>query len=291
MPRSAALIVNTASRQGRARFDEARSLLEEAGLSVDAHPVDDPKKLDEVTLAALDKEPDLLVVGGGDGTQASLAGHLIGRETILGVLPLGTANSFARALGLPLDLSGAVEVIAKGRPTPVDLGKVGEHYFVGTAAIGMSPLIAETVPNGLKRVLGRAGYLAWAAWKFLRFHPFTLILGEGDDARRLRVVEVRIANGGFLGGTEVVDEAEVDNGRIIISAVKGHVKRRLIANWIATVLRLEARKDDVEDFRFREVMLDTTPHLPVSVDGEIRGRTPKIIAVVPAAIKVMVPAD
>lgn len=288
MPKTAALIINTGSRRGAALFDETKSLIEAKGIMLDAHAVDDPQNLDKVTLAALDKKPDLLIVGGGDGTQASLAGHLIGRDTVLGVLPLGTANSFARALELPLELPEAVDVIAEGNAIPVDLGMVGDHYFVGTAAIGMSPLIAETVPDGLKRVLGRAGYLIWAAWKFLRFHPFTLILGEGDDAKRLRVVEVRIANGGYLGGTEVVDDAEVDNGRIIISAVKGHVKRRLLANWLATVLRHEARKDDVEDFYFREVKLSTEPPLPVSVDGEIRGRTPKVIKVIPKAIRVMV---
>ncbi|MCV5420656.1 diacylglycerol kinase family protein, partial [Escherichia coli] len=78
---------------------------------VEAHAVDEPEDLEPTVERALAKRPDLLILGGGDGTISGLVDLMVGTDTILGVLPLGTANSFARTLGLPLDLDGAIDVL------------------------------------------------------------------------------------------------------------------------------------------------------------------------------------
>ena len=78
------------------------------------------------------------------------------RDTVFAFLPLGTANSFARTLGIPLDLDGAIDVIANGVARRIDLGCIDGDYFANAAAMGLSPLIAETVPHKLKKYLGMA---------------------------------------------------------------------------------------------------------------------------------------
>lgn len=283
--RSAALVVNAQSRSGRDYFDQACGLLKWLPFAVDAHAVEDPDALDRVTLAALAKKPDLMIIGGGDGTVSGLVDHLVGTGTMLAVLPLGTANSFARSLGIPLDVAGAVEVIRSGRKRRIDLGMIGDDYFANCAAIGLSPQIAETVPHKLKRYLGRVGYLGWAALQFARFRPFTLIV----DGERLRVVEVRISNGPFHGGTELVDAAEVDSGEIVVQAVTGHVKRRLVKNWAASFLRHESRHEATRDFRGKSLRIETEPPLPISIDGEVLARTPVTARIAAGVIEVLVP--
>lgn len=287
----AAMIVNTQSRNGQAWFDRACARFRQRGFAVDAEAVDDPKRLEAAVDAALARAPGLLILGGGDGTISGLVDRMVGKDVRLGVLPLGTANSFARSLGIPLDVNGAVDAIVDGRARRIDLGMVGDDYFASTAAIGLSPQIAETVPHAAKRWFGRAGYLAWAALEFARFKPFTLIVGEGAEAQRLRVVEVRISNGPFHGGTELVDSARVDSGEIVVQAVKGHVKRRLIHNWAASVLRLDSRHEDTVDFRGQSVRIATEPPLPVSIDGEVLAKTPVTARIAAGVIEVMVPAD
>src|SRR3546814_17134195 len=84
-----------------------------------------------------------MILGGGDGTISGLVDHLVGTGTALGVLPLGTANSFARTLGIPLDIAGAVEVLRTGTRKRIDLGMIDKDYFANCAAIGISPQIAE----------------------------------------------------------------------------------------------------------------------------------------------------
>jgi ribosomal protein L3 glutamine methyltransferase len=106
--RSAALVVNAKSRKGRRLFKQASAAMDALPYPVDAHAVDDPKDLEATVTAALAKKPDLLILGGGDGTISGLVDLMVGHKVILGVLPLGTANSFARTLELPLDSEAGV---------------------------------------------------------------------------------------------------------------------------------------------------------------------------------------
>jgi YegS/Rv2252/BmrU family lipid kinase len=289
--RTAAMIVNAKSRRGQALFEQACAAFAKSDLKVDAHAVDDPEKLEDTLKAAMKKTPELVILGGGDGTVSGLVDLLVGRGVTLGVLPLGTANSFCRTLGIPLDVDGAIDVILNGRPRRIDLGMIGDDYFANAATLGIAPQIASTVPHGLKKVLGRAGYLSWAALQFVKFRPFWLTVDAGFGPQHLKVVEVRIANGRYHGGTELMDEAEVDSGEIVIEAVRGHVKRRLIANWVENVLRLSHRREDTTVFRGKKIRIDTRPRLPISIDGEVLAHTPTVAKVAAGVIEVMVPAD
>lgn len=123
---SAAMIVNAQSRKGQDLFEQALEALRDLPFAIDAHAVTDPAALDGTVREALKAKPDLLILGGGDGTISGLVDHLVGTRTALGVLPFGTANSFARTLGIPLDLEGAVEVIRKGRRRRIDLGMIDD---------------------------------------------------------------------------------------------------------------------------------------------------------------------
>jgi YegS/Rv2252/BmrU family lipid kinase len=283
------MIVNAQSRRGQELFEQACKQLSGLPFAVDAHAVEDPAELEPTLKRALAAKPDLVILGGGDGTISGLVDFIKGSGAAIAVLPLGTANSFARSLGSPLDIAGAVEVIAKGELRRIDLGMIDNDYFANCAAIGLSPQIAENVPSKLKRWFGRAGYLAWASYEFTRFHPFTLIVGEGPDAKRLRVVEVRIANGRFHGGTELIDEAKVDSGEIVVQAVRGHARRRLLRNWVNGVLRRDARHEDTVNFSGKSLRIATEPPLPISIDGEVLAHTPVTARIAAGVIDVMVP--
>jgi YegS/Rv2252/BmrU family lipid kinase len=287
----AVMVVNTKSRRGQRWFDRACQRFAAQDFAIEAHAVEDPEDLTATVKKALENDPELLVIGGGDGTISCLVDLIVGKRVTLGVLPLGTANSFSRSLGIPLDVDGAVDTIVKAAPRRIDLGMIGDDYFANAAAIGLSPLIAETVPHLAKRWFGRAGYLSWAALQFLRFKPFTLIVGEGADAQRLKAVEVRISNGPYHGGMELVESAELDSGHIVIQAVKGHVKRRLLRNWGAAALRLDARHEDVVEFRGKSLAIATEPPLPISIDGEVLAHTPAVARIAAGVIDVMAPPE
>lgn len=292
VPKEATLIVNAHSRRGQKMFAQAKVALEQAGVVLrEAEAVTKPERMAETVRDAIDSGVPMVIVGGGDGSLSGTVDEFVGKDCVFAVLPLGTANSFARTLGLPLDLPGAVDAIANGRLRRVDLANIDGDYFVNCASIGLSPMIGETVPHKLKRYLGRVGYLLWAARCFVGLRPFRLIITDAQGVeRRMWSTEVRILNGRFHGGVELTEKTDVDSGDIIIQAVTGRSLTRLVADWYAKFFRLRSRDAHTEDFRGTDFLLDTRPHHAISIDGEVLARTPVRVKVAAAAIDVVAPA-
>lgn len=290
VPREAVLIVNARSRTGELVFLEAKQKLEQAGVKlIAAHAVPDPSQLNDIVRKAVREGAPMVIIGGGDGSLSSVVDDLVDQDCVFAVLPLGTANSFARTLGLPLDLEGAIAAITSGRRRRIDLGMIDGDYFVNSAAIGLSPLIGDTVPHNLKKHFGRVGYLAWALLCFFQFRPFRLIVNDGRDTFRFWATEVRIFNGRFHGGVELTETTDVDSGDIVIQAVTGRSLWRLAWDWYAKFFKLGSRHATTREFRGKKLLLDTRPHHHISIDGEICGKTPVTIEVAQRAIEVVVP--
>jgi len=290
LPREAVLIVNVHSRRGEALFKDAKTMLEEAGLRlIAAHAVKEPERLQETVRGAVADGAPMVIVGGGDGSLSGTVDELVGKDCVFGVLPLGTANSFARTLGIPLDLEGAVAVISGGRRRRIDLGMIDRDYFVNAASLGLSPRIGETVPHKLKRYLGRVGYLLWAIKCSIGFRAFRLTLDDGVKRRNMWATEVRILNGPYHGGVELSDQADVDTGDIVIQAVVGRSHARLAWDWYAKFFKLRDRDAQTEEFRGKAFRIETRPPQRISIDGEVLASTPVTVQVAAGAVEVAVP--
>ncbi len=292
VPKEAVLIVNTRSRRGERLFRDAAAQLEAAGVRLLAkHSIKKPgDDLIPTMKAAVRGGAPMVIVGGGDGSLSCTVDEVVERDCVFALLPLGTANSFARTLGIPLDLDGAIRTIATGKRRRVDVGAIDRDYFANASSIGLSPMIGQTIPHNLKRYLGRPGYLMWSLWCLARFRSFELTVEGPDGAETLRALEVRIANGPYHGGIEVVDGARVDSGVIVVEAVSGHARTTLAGNWLRLLLRLPRKERQVRQFRGRSLKLTTKPPLPISIDGEVLATTPVTASVAERAIEVVVPA-
>ena len=289
LPRRAALIVNTKSRKGQEAYRDACRLLKQAGIELTiARAIKDPTNLPDAVREAVAAGAPMVIVGGGDGSISSSVDHVVGSDAVFAILPLGTANSFARSLEIPLDIEGAVGVITGGQAKRIDLGMLDNDYFANCAAIGLSPLIAESVPHGLKKWLGRPGYLGWAALQMARFKPFRLTVSGEGKSETLDVLEVRIANGRFHGGAELV-ETEVDDGEIVIQAVHGRLRLKLLWSWGLSLIGPDQVRGTVREFRGRSFRIETEPRLPISIDGEVDAKTPVTARLARRAITMAVP--
>ncbi|MET0377335.1 MAG: YegS/Rv2252/BmrU family lipid kinase [Rhizorhabdus sp.] len=290
--RSAILIVNALSRQGRKQYDAACAGLRAAGIDLlDAIAIDEPGTLDDKVAEAMARKPSMLIIGGGDGSLSCAVDQLVGTDTIFAVLPLGTANSFARSLAIPLDLEGAIKVIAEGAPRRIDLGMIDDDYYCNCAAIGLSTKIGGKIPPVLKKTLGRLGYLIWAAYQSMKFKSFKLIVTHDGRREEVDALEVRIANGSYHGGVELIDEADPQSGEIVVQVVVGRSPAQLGWSWFTSYLRLRARKDTTIEYRGREIRVETVPPLKISIDGEVLAKTPFTAKVAAKAVRVMAPSD
>ncbi|WP_260483571.1 YegS/Rv2252/BmrU family lipid kinase [Sphingomicrobium flavum] len=288
-PREAILVVNAMSRRGADAFDEVCGLLEAAGIRlIERHAVTDSDALRPTIAKAIERAP-MVIVGGGDGTISSFIGEFQGSDTILAVLPLGTANSFARSLELPLELEEVVDVIANGTSRAIDIGCINGEHFANVAAIGLSPQIAETIPDALKKRLGILGYLVWAVKIAFAFKSFRLTIQNGKRRIVSRATEVRIANGRFHGGVELVQDADLEDSRITVDAVTGDSIWWLALNWLLVLLRLKSQQRTMVEVEGNRLRIETQPPRDISIDGEIRARTPADVSVLPKAVRVVVP--
>ena len=289
LPKQAILIVNTASRRGAEAFDEVREKLAGAGIAlIDARAVDDPERMHGEVTAAIDRAP-MVIVGGGDGSLSEVIDHFLGTDTVFALLPLGTANSFARTLGIPLDIDGAIDVIARGEPRRIDLVSIDGDYFLNNAALGLAPVVAESVPSGLKRSFGRLGYLLWAGWSAASFKAFQLTVEDERGEHRLWATEARIANGRFHGGVELIESADLDSGEVVVQAVQGRSIFNLGWSYLASAAKLASRKDNVREFHGKRMRIVTKPRMRVSIDGELGPETPFEVSVAPEAVIVAAP--
>jgi YegS/Rv2252/BmrU family lipid kinase len=292
--RRAVLIVNTRSRRGARAYGEAKRLLRESGLTLDAtYPVRDPSRLREVVAQAVAQGHRFIVVGGGDGTISSAVDAFAYKDVVFGLLPLGTANSFARTLSIPLDLAGAVGVLAGGKVVDIDLGRINDDYFANAASIGLPAAIARGMPHRLKKVLGRAGYLLVAAARLATFKGFRCTIEvEGEGTKVFEsALELRIANGPYKGGILVAEEASVESRELVVHVVKGASRATIAKVWAKFAAGIRPGPSDLESFSAKTLVVDTEPRQYVSVDGEAVAQTPIRVSVGREALRIMVPQE
>lgn len=261
--RHAVLVVNTHARNGLAKFEQAKSLLQQRGITLDSSfAVRDPDRLPEIVENAIHRGHKWVIVGGGDGTISSVIDSFAYRDVVFGLLPLGTANSFARTLSIPVDVDGAVDVLVNGKVVDVDLGKIDDDYFANGAALGLSAAIAQAKPRLLKRWLGPTAYLLVATRALLNHKPFQCTLTIDGRVKSCEVLEVRIANGTYHGGMKVAEEASVESHRIVFYVIKGRSRWQLARVWMDFARGRPLAPEDVDVFHASHVRIETDPVCP-----------------------------
>ena len=288
-----AVVVNTASRTGARALPLVESALARASEQVTVHPAHGGAELMVALRAAADPEPDLLVVGGGDGTIGCAAGLVAHTRTTLGVLPLGTANDFARTLEIPAGLSAAVDTLLDGKVVDVDLGRVDGRPFLNVASLGLSVTVAQRLTPGLKRRLGRFAYPVATLAAYRGHRPFSarLELDDGTVIELEDLLQVAVGNGRhYCGGLTVSPHASIDDHLLDVYAVgQGRLRDHVsIARLLRTGHLVE--HDRVHHVTARRLRLVADEPVEINLDGEVAATTPATFEVDRNALHVVVPA-
>jgi diacylglycerol kinase (ATP) len=293
--KGAALIVNARSRTGENAFEKASKLLEALGVEIGvSYALGDPTRLPETVREAILEGYDPIILGGGDGSVSSTVDFLAHHHATLGLLPLGTANDFARTLEIPAPLEAACETIARGKVVDVDLGLAGENFYVNVASVGLGVEVTRSLSPQLKKRIGPLAYPVAAITAFFKHEPFAARLrfpdGDYGVAEYERLLQVAVGNGRFYGGGMVVAPGSgIDDRYLDAYAIRLGRRRDLVG--VARYLRSGdfVRSESVDHFRTQRVLLETEPELPVNVDGELVARTPQEFSVAENALRVIVP--
>ncbi len=214
----------------------------------------------------------LIVAAGGDGTVRACAQAVAGTDIPLAVVPLGTGNLAARALGIPLRTSGALAVAFRGQDHQIDLAVADGIPFLSMAGMGLDAAVVGATPQVLKERLGWLGYAAAGVARLPgRRHEFTVRLDDGPPLTRL-ARSVVVGNAGLLpGGFTLLPDARMDDGTLDV----GILAPAGLLGWAVVAGRVLARsrRDDrrLERFRARRVQIEAAAPLPRQSDGEMIG--------------------
>lgn len=233
---------------------------------------------------------DVVILGGGDGTLNSAANALHETGLPLGVLPLGTANDFARTLAIPTDPLAAAQLILDTPPRRVDLGEVNGHPFLNVASIGFSADLAAALTREAKRRFGVLGYGLVAARLLMQSRLFTAYIEHDGTVETVRTLQVSVGNGRhYGGGLTVAETATADDGRLDFYSLEVDHWWRLLALLPSLRRGTQGEWDDVRAFRTIEVIVRTSRPRPVNTDGELVTFTPASFRVLPGALRVHAP--
>ncbi len=288
-----AVVVNTASRTGARALPLVETALRRASEQVLVHPAHGGDELADALRSAMAHEPDLLVVGGGDGTIGCAAGLVAHTTTTLGVLPLGTANDFARTLEIPTALTDAVDTLLDGKVVDVDLGRVDGRAYLNVASLGLSVAVTRQLTPRLKRRLGRFAYPVATLAAYRGHRPFAarVELDDGSVLELEDLMQVAVGNGRHYGGGLTVSPgASIDDHLLDVYAVEQGRLRDHIS--IARLLRTGhlVEHDRVHHLTTRRLRLFTDEPVEVNLDGEVAATTPATFEVDRNALHVVVPA-
>ena len=294
----AALVVNVAARAGPEAYEEACHRLTSAGLVlVESHAVTDPAAMCDVVGDVIRAGADLVVLGGGDGTVSCVAHLLEGCEVVVGLLPLGTANDFARTVGVPFDLEEACDTILEGRVVDVDLGALGQRRFVNVAQLGLAVGVTRLLSDRTKKLLGPLAYPVTALRAFAQHRPFTARLefpdGDAEDVTMDDVLQVAVGSGAFYGGGNLVSPfAAIDDRRLDVYAIPrgGFWSRWHVLRLFRSGRFVETKR--VFHTRTKRVRVLAEPPQAISIDGELvepEDLESNLFEVLPDALRVIVP--
>jgi diacylglycerol kinase (ATP) len=271
--------------------EDVQAALRGAGISFDPWPTERAGHATDLARRAVAEGRELVIAAGGDGTVNEVAHGLANTETVLGLMPLGSIMNVARTLWVPRDLAGAAQTIAEGEVLAMDLGRIGDRFFLEAAGVGLDAGLFgyfERLEGG-----GHALSTLRAGLRFLRRLGTPRITLEHDGGRlETSAPMVSIANGPYVGAAYAIGpEARIDDGLLDVVVFRhSSIPRVLLHLALIAGGRPLPPPAEARTLRLRSVRVSKRRGrpLPVHVDGDPIGVTPAQFEVAPAALRVIV---
>jgi YegS/Rv2252/BmrU family lipid kinase len=293
MGRSISLIVNPSAGGGRAAraLPKVQDRLSALGVTFHTETTRDLTHARDLAVAAA-RRGEVAVTLSGDGLIGCVAGALRGVDgAVLGVLPGGRGNDFARVAGIPLDPEAACEVIASGVERPLDVGEAdGGATFIGIASLGFDSE-ANRIANEAPARLGNLVYLYGALRTLATWRPAAFEVEIDGERHAFSGWSVAAANSkAYGGGMFLAPAAELDDGALDVILIARTGKLRFLRSLPKVFKGTHVDEPSVTVLRGREVRVSADRAFTVYADGDPIGELPIVLRAVPHALKVLMPA-
>lgn len=245
--------------------------------------------------AAIRNRYDYIVAAGGDGTLNEVVNGIARRakDICVGVVPLGTGNDFARALGLPAALEDNIDILLSQKTRSIDLVRVKSdrtRFFVNVSAGGFSGLVDEKLTPEIKHAWGPLAYVRGAAAALPNLHAYrTQVFFDGGESLSMDLYNVVIGNGRFVaGGLPIAPDADLGDGLLDVILIPRRSVPEMALLAAEIVLGKHLSSNAIIFRRAKTIAVRSRPGMWFNVDGELVGNAPAAFQIMPRAINVVV---
>ena len=281
----------TAGRRRAALLWRVLDVLVANGVRLDLVETTRPGHAEALAREAVCRGAPMAVAAGGDGTIAEVANGLMGRDTVQGVIPLGTANVLAHELDLPFAPRAVAAALAFGRTQPIwpGVARYGDsaRTFVQMLSAGFDAHIVHTIPSPLKRALGRGAYVVQTLRQLPQYAytPIPVRL----DGQEMQAASIIVSKGRLYGGKYLLAPNAVpgEPGFSVVLFDRGGPAATLMYGAALPLNRL-GRAPGVRHIRARRIEFLGNSSAPVQTDGDKAGFTPLVVTDAPGPIHVVV---
>ncbi|HJV47419.1 MAG TPA: diacylglycerol kinase [Bacillota bacterium] len=291
----ARLIYNPSS--GREEFvkklPEILDMFEQAGYETSCHATKGPGDATLAAQRAIQRGFDLIIAAGGDGTLYEVVNGMAERKgrPPLGIIPAGTTNDFARAIGLPIrNVQKACEEIINGVPQPIDIGKINDKYFINIAGFGALTDLTYEVPSKLKTILGQLAYYMKGIEKLPFIRPSQVRIETEFRVIEEEIMLFLISNSNSVGGLEkLAPHADLSDGKFDCIIVRKTTLPEFIRIASRVIKGDHIKEPDVIYFQTKRLKATSTANVMINLDGELGGELPIDFTALPSHIDVIMP--
>ncbi|MBU2009836.1 MAG: diacylglycerol kinase family lipid kinase [Chloroflexi bacterium] len=306
----------------RRELDYVVALLSRCGWSVALRETSKPFEATELAHRAVRRGAKVVIAAGGDGTVNEVANGLLNTDVALGVLPMGTTNSWALQMGIPAlnpmlpgtkvvkliagleeriarplpanyyrkVLLDAARVLVEGRTVAVDVGELSGRHFLMWAGIGLDAAVTESISLKEKRALGSWAYVFTAIRSGYRYSSTDVRLSLDGEVVKTSTPLIVVSNIQLYGGVMSIGaKACVNDGKLDVCVFKGDGFFTFVQHALNVLSHRHIRDPKIEYYQCSEIVIESACSLPVHLDGEPFTKTPVAIYTVPSSLKVIVP--
>ncbi|SDN79957.1 diacylglycerol kinase [Alkalicoccus daliensis] len=294
MNKKARLIYNPSSgrEQVKRHLPLILETLEQEGYEASAHATTGPDCAKRAAAKACERGFDFIIAAGGDGTIHEVVNGMAGQTNrpMLGLLPGGTTNDFARALHIPKNIPDACSTLVSGKEREIDVGQVGEKYFINIAGAGTLTELTYEVPSRLKTMMGQMAYYVKGFEKLPRIQPTHVNIQYDGKTFEGEIMLFLVSNTNSVGGFEkLAPDAYLDDGLFDLIIIK---KTNLadVVRLTGAAMRGEHLKDErVIYIQAADIDIQAKNQLQMNLDGENGGALKERFVNLHRHIRMMVP--
>lgn len=269
-------------------LDVIVDLYQQKGLQIVPYRIQKGKSLSDA-LDIVDDSYNHILVAGGDGTVDNVVNAMMEKNINLplAILPVGTANDFAKFIKLPRRVSEAVEKILSSEPMLVDVGKINQKYFINVASTGLFTDISQKTDTNLKNTIGKLAYYLKGLEELPNFRKLKVKLTSDEMNYEGEMYLMLVFNGQTAGNLRLATRADISDGYLDVIVIKAVQLYEVLPLFFKILKNEHLDSNKVLYFKTKKITIESEEDIVVDIDGEPGPGFPLTVECVQGGIKLL----